>query len=388
MHIVQIVPFMSPGSGVAAVAWNLDREFRALGATVETFTFATARRGKPFPYPTTRWASHIARARRILWFSTVGTTRANRFLADRPDAVSICHNEVLAADIYVDHGATPLALKASGHSLWRRWRNPMIVFGVLRERVRYRGRVHHAVVTLSDRGLQDLKAAYGRVRPRVVEIPNGVALDQFRPPDAATRAAARAALQLDDEDRVALFVGHDLPRKGISPAIEALVHADTVLLLVVGGDALTIGAARAFAVERGVAERVLFVGPHTNLGVFLAAADMFVFPSGYEANALVILEALASGLPVISTPVGYAPQIIVDGVNGFLVSADGLEIARRLEEIAGGDRSAWGALARQSVLSHSWQYVAERYLELARELLAGRASVPTAHRPGPDETPK
>ena len=63
---------------------------------------------------------------------------------------------------------------------------------------------------------------------------------------------------------------------------------------------------------------------------FFAAADMFVLPSAYEANALVVLEALACGLPVVATRVGFAPEIIVDGDNGYLVDRDAARDRRRM----------------------------------------------------------
>ena len=58
---------------------------------------------------------------------------------------------------------------------------------------------------------------------------------------------------------------------------------------------------------------------------------MFVFPSGYDAFGLVVLEALASGLPVVATRVGCAPDVVVDGVNGYLVEQDAAEIGERME---------------------------------------------------------
>ena len=91
MHIVQIVPFIRPDTGVAGVAWNLAQELRALGVTVEWFTFETARDGRPFNYPTTAIRGRLARIRRVLWFRFAGTRRARLYLAARPDAITICH---------------------------------------------------------------------------------------------------------------------------------------------------------------------------------------------------------------------------------------------------------------------------------------------------------
>jgi UDP-glucose:(heptosyl)LPS alpha-1,3-glucosyltransferase len=376
-RLVQIVPFIGPGSGVAGVAYQLERELIALGATVERYTFDDARRGKPLRWPRAKLLRRIARGWRVVWFSTYGTARARRYLAERPDAVSICHNDVMAGDVYVNHGVILGAMRARGNTAWLMVRNPFHIFVHLRDRARYRGRTHRAVVVLSRRDVAELRDAYGRVRPRVVEIPNGVDLERFRPPTPDERVEARSALGLGTEERVAVFVGHEFHRKGLRYAIEGLRSAPSVLLLIVGGSDDIIAEANASAQNLGVGDRVLFLGPRHDLAPFLAASDMFVLPSAYEANALVVLEALASGLPVVTTRIGYAPEIVVDGDNGYLVDRDARAVGERLEELAGLDDDELAAFrrrARASVEGHSWRATAERYLALAEELLAERAT--------------
>ncbi|RZS63463.1 UDP-glucose:(heptosyl)LPS alpha-1,3-glucosyltransferase [Agromyces ramosus] len=374
-RIVQIVPFIGPGSGVAGVAWNLERQFRALGATVERYTFEDARQGKSSKWPKARLLRRFARGWRVVWLSTVGTARVRRFLAERPEAISICHNDLLAGDVYVDHGVILASMRARGNPAWLMLRNPFHIFIHLRDRYRYRGRTHRAVVALSRQDVAELHHAYGRVRPPVVVIPNGVDLDRFRPPTPQERREARAALRLGDEERVAVFVGHEFHRKGLDVAIEGLRHAPSVLLLIVGGSDEIIAEANAAAQAVGVGTRVLFVGPRYDLGPFLAAADMFVLPSAYEANALVVLEALASGLPVVTTRVGFAPEVVADGDNGFLVERDARVVGERLEQLAllsDDDLVEWGRRARASVEPYSWRAVAQRYLDLVAELQAER----------------
>jgi glycosyltransferase involved in cell wall biosynthesis len=377
MRIVQIVPFLRPGTGVAGVAWNLDREFRAAGIETESFTFADARRGRPLPRPRHPVGRRLARAWRVVWFSTVGTARARRFLADRPDAISICHSEALTGDIFVSHGIETAAVRARARGWWHLLANPVRAFTYLRERHRYRSPVHRVVVTLSDAERRALHSHFRRILPPVQVIPNGVDLAAFHPPAAEERSRARAAFRLDDDARVALLIGHDLIRKGILTAIDALTHAPTVLLLVVGGDSESVAAARDRASRNGVAERVLFAGTRNDIPAMMAASDMFVFPSEYEANALVVLEALASGLPVICTAVGYAPQVIVNGENGWITGRDVGEIGRRLAEVAAADETERARLsrrARESVEGYGWADIARRYLALAEDLARTAAS--------------
>ena len=109
--------------------------------------------------------------------------------------------------------------------------------------------------------------------------------DRFRPPLEEDRARLRLEYGLDDEDRVALFVGHDLPGKGIEHAIGALVHAPTVMLLVVGGVASTVDSARSLAETLGVSERVLFIGPRQDVERFCALSDMLSSPADTRLTA-------------------------------------------------------------------------------------------------------
>lgn len=430
-RIVQIVPEVRPGSGVEGVAFELERELRALGHPVERFTLGESGGGwLRLPAGGGRWRRGAATAARVVWFSTVGTVRARRFLAARPDAVALCHNDVLAGDVYVNHGILRAALRARGRGGWRMLRNPLHAFTLARDWVRYRGGVHRVVVCLTageERLLRETYLRGGAERAavvgagvRTVVIPNGVDLERFRPASEEERAAARArcgwgrgcgpgeaelgAVGLGAAGLVAVFVGHEFERKGLEVALRAVGLVAGVRLLVVGGSAGMVAAARARAAALGVGERVVFVGRRPDVLPYLHAADVLVLPSAYEANALVVLEALACGLPVVATRVGFAPDLLVDGVNGFLIGRSGelvgrrvgrrvgelagrragrrelgevagrragelaeelaAELAGRLREVAAGDRAGWRRRARASVAGYSWRAVAARYSEL------------------------
>jgi glycosyltransferase involved in cell wall biosynthesis len=375
LHIVQLAPFIGPGSGVPGVAHNLDRQFRALGHQVETFTFSTARRGKPDPFRARgRWSARALQSWRTVWFSTVGTQRARAFLAARPDAVSICHSKVVAGDVYVNHGILLAAMHAHGAGFGGFVRDPTHLFSFLRDRSRLRSATHRVLVCLTQDEVATLTRTFGRVRPRIAVIPNGVDLERFRPPSPEERTSARARLRLDDEDRVALFIAHEFERKGLSLVMQALVQATTVLLLVVGGTRAMVARAQQEAERLGVADRVLLVGQQANLSLYFAAADLFVLPSSYESSGLVFLEALASGLPVVATRVGVAPEVIEDGRNGWLVDRDPVEVALRIEELAAEEPGAFASAARRSAERFGWRDVAERYVALLEEVRTERAA--------------
>lgn len=381
-RIVQIVPYIGPGTGVAGVAFHLEQQFRALDVDVERFTFIDAQPRRTRRMPKSTVLKRILGGWNMVWFSTIGTRRARAFLADRPDAITITHNNVMVGDVYVNHGLLLASMRARGRSFWGIHRNPVHVFIYLRDRIRYRGRTHRAVVCLSEADAADLRTTYGPVRPRIEVIPNGVDLDRFRPPTPDERNAARAELKLGTEERVAVFVGHEFSRKGLAVAIQGLSHAPSVLLLIIGGNDDIIAEAYAEAKELGVGERVLFLGPRRPPLPFLHASDFFVLPSAYEANALVVLEALAAGLPAIATPVGFAPEVVVDGVNGFLVEREGRAVGERMEQLASLDETelaAWRRRARESVEPFGWRGIAQRYLDLAEELQAERERGGSGH---------
>lgn len=371
MRIVQIAPSIGPGSGVAGVAFHLEQEFRRAGVDAERFTLDEAG-GPRLPLTGGSLAAKLGTAARVVWFSTIGTKRARRYLADRPDAVAICHNDVMVGDVYVNHGLLRAAMKARGWYIGRMLRNPLHLFTATRDWIRYGSDRHRVVVNLTAGELDLLRRTYPRLRPRPIVIPNGVDVERFRPPSSDERARARAQLRLSEAVTVAVFVGHEFDRKGLPIALEALRTTPNVLLLVVGGSSDMIRSARSVADALGVGNKVHFTGAVPDPRPLLHAADVFVLPSAYEANALVVLEALACGLPVISTRVGFAPDIIEDGSNGFLIERKAADLARRLAELDAADRGPWRERSRATAERFAWAAIAQQYLALATELTADR----------------
>lgn len=265
-------------------------------------------------------------------------------------------------------------MRARGDYAWRMVRNPVHLFTAIRDRIRYRGRTHRAIVALTTTEADLLVSTYGRVRAPIHVIPNGVDLDRFRPPTPDERARARAAAGVDPAQSVAVFVGHEFERKGLPLAIEGLRRAPDVTLLVVGGSIEMIRRARAQAEHHGVAARVVFAGTQADPIPYLWASDVLVLPSAYEANALVVLEALACGLPVVCTRVGFAPDLLVDGENGYLVDHDAASVGDRLALLAREDLDAWRARARETASRYSWPEIARQYLALVESLRAERTA--------------
>lgn len=368
--ILQIAPEIAPGSGVGGVAYQLEQQFLAAGVAVSRFTLAEAR-GAWLPEPGPGLRGRLALLFRVVWFSTIGTWLARRALAAAPTSISICHNDVLAGDIYVNHGILRAAMKARGHYLLRMLRNPLHLFTALRDAHRFRSRIHRVVVSLTTREAELLSSTYSKVSAESVVIANGVDIDRFTPPPAESRLAARAEVLPNPNPAATwlLFVGHEFDRKGLPLAIAALSQlSEPVGLLVVGGTPEMVVAAREQAVRAGVSEQVHLLGRLADPMPAFRAADCLVLPSAYEANALVVLEALAAGLPAIVTPVGYAPDLIRDGVNGFLVERTAAGVRQGIENYLRSDRRRLAEGARTSGEAHAWPLIAARYLELITRL--------------------
>jgi UDP-glucose:(heptosyl)LPS alpha-1,3-glucosyltransferase len=371
--VVQITPEIAPGTGVGAVAHHLEQEWRRAGVDVRRFTLAECGGGW-LPAPRGGVGGRLALLARVVWFSTVGTVRARAHLRAHPEQLSVCHNDALAGDVYVNHGIVQAAMTSRGHARLRLLRNPLHLFTTARDRYRYtRSAAHRVVVNLvraEDRLLRD---TYPGLRLPTAVIGNGVDVDRFRPPTSAQRSAARKALGVNDAHRVVLFIGNEFDRKGLPPLIDALAATDaSTHLVVVGGTPDLLASAGERADRAGVSARVHLVGAHPDPRPFLHAADVLATPSAYESYGLVVLEALACGVPVVATPTGCVPDVVVDGVNGAVVdAAPGLlqaALAAAIERVLALPADATRASARATAEEHSWTLVAERYLDLLTSL--------------------
>jgi UDP-glucose:(heptosyl)LPS alpha-1,3-glucosyltransferase len=291
------------------------------------------------------------------------------------EAVSVCHNDVLAGDVYVNHGILLVAMRSRGRFVCRMVRNPLHLFTSGRDAVRFAGRTHDVVVNLTEIERQSLRRTYPRVRPTAIVVGNGVDIERFRPPAPSERATARDALGLTDEMVVSLFIGHEYDRKGLYPLMEAVAKASARHhLVVVGGTASMVERLRARGHSLGVTDRLHIVGQASDPRPYLHAAEVLVSPSAYESYGLVVLEALACGVPVIATPVGCVPEVIEDGVNGFVTTGAGTDIAAHLARLAGADRLTMAAAARAAAEQRSWSDVASQYLDTLAAIRSIRVS--------------
>lgn len=177
------------------------------------------------------------------------------------------------------------------------------------------------VLCLSERMRQAALKFFTVDAQRVVRLFNGVDLNRFDPtqrPEARTEVRQRLGI---GQRVMALSVAQDFQRKGVREAIEALaaVQDQRLVLVVVGRD--RPDPFRRLAHSLGVDQQVIFTGPSDNVYAYYQAADFLLFPSRVDPCPLVVLEAVAMGLPVIVTQQAGSSEAITNGQEGFIISS-------------------------------------------------------------------
>jgi len=159
---------------------------------------------------------------------------------------------------------------------------------------------------------------YAVPEERITIIYNGVDLTRFTPENRGMwREKVRQDLSVSGRGKLLLFVGSGFKRKGVKTLISAmaLMKEEDIKTLVIGGD--EVKSYERWAVQCGVGERIVFLGPQKEIEQFYAAADLFVLPTLYDPFSNATLEAMASGLPVITTRNNGVAELIENGREGF-----------------------------------------------------------------------
>jgi UDP-glucose:(heptosyl)LPS alpha-1,3-glucosyltransferase len=175
------------------------------------------------------------------------------------------------------------------------------------------------VLCLSEYVKATVRTHYSLPDQNLATLFNAVDLKKFDPsarPDAGN--IIRRQFNIRPEQVVALIIAQDFRRKGLTVAIGMLPRDDArLVLLVVGKEKTTLY--EHIAKAAGIEDRVIFAGPTNDPYAFYKAADLFVLPTRHDPCSLVVLEALAMGVPVISTVFNGACEIMTDGTHGFVL---------------------------------------------------------------------
>lgn len=220
------------------------------------------------------------------------------------------------------------------------------------------------VVAVSEKIKQEL-LDIGVPKERIRVIFNGVDIQEFQP-----GCADREKWGLPAKVPLALFAGDiRTNRKNLDTVLHALVQVPELHLAVVGA---TEGSPYPQLTEKlGLGKRVHFLGYRRDLSEIMQAVDLFVFPSRYEPFGMVVSEAMATGLPVITAATTGAAEIVTPNCGIVLSNSEDTQaLAQALNKLASDPelRRKMGQVGRAIAQQHSWASKAKTYVDLFEEL--------------------
>ena len=225
---------------------------------------------------------------------------------------------------------------------------------------------------------EQIRRYYGTPEEKIIVSYNGVDLNKFSPLNRiGWRSEMRQAIGIGEHDKVILFVGSGFRRKGLDTLIHSLPEVKKSL----NGErlvALVAGKGRSdeymqSAKQLGVQGELMFLGPRSGIERFYAAADLFVLPTLYDPFSNACLEAMASGLPVVTTRNNGAAEIIEEGKEGFVITscADPSELSQKMID-AIADAESMGLSARRKAEKFSIYDAASKFMGLIKQATGRR----------------
>ena len=233
------------------------------------------------------------------------------------------------------------------------------------------------VIAVSDFTRQELRKYYNVPENRIRVIHNGVDTHKFQP--AVNKQKIKTELGLKPDDIVILSVGRLYARKGLFTLIEAIPmvikqfkHAKFVISG--KGQSDEIAKLSSYAERLSVKDNIIFTGyyPDKKLPKLYQAADVFAFSTFYEHHPFAVLEALATGLPVVTTTVGGIAETIETGKNGLLVKpADSKQFSKALLYLLEHQKEAaeMGIKARKTIVEqYDWSILVKKTMQVYEEV--------------------
>lgn len=230
-------------------------------------------------------------------------------------------------------------------------------------------------VTALSHALKDAAVAAGASPEKIAIVPNGVDIQRFVPPPNDGRG------QPTDAERIILFTGFLIQRKGVRYLLDALALLPTDLppyRVALVGEGPEEAALRAQVAALGLGSRVEFLGfqPQAVVSEWMRRAHLFVLPSLEEGQGVVLLEALASGTPVIASDVDGIRDVVVPEVGTRVPAADSAELAGALEKMLRADTATWQRMSEaaraRAVAVYDWDKIAARFVAIYEGMLARR----------------
>lgn len=246
--------------------------------------------------------------------------------------------------------------------------NPFHPVVLKMERDQLQGRQYRKLIALTDQVSSDIQRHYGVPAHDIEVLPNGYSGTEFHCNDGDTRARMRSQLGYGPDERVVVFVANEMERKGFAPLLNAVAMLRDPSIRVLAVGRLNERQGLHEAERHGLGDRVTFTGPTSDVANYYAASDVFALPTKYEAWGLVIVEAMACGLPVLTTRLAGASIAVDEGHNGLLLDqpADAAEIAGKLRRLLDGEHDDPEGVSR-SVEQYEWSRLLLDYERILTE---------------------
>ena len=230
------------------------------------------------------------------------------------------------------------------------------------------------IVTVSKYSSEKIVQFYNVDGTKIRVVPNGVDLEKFKPREKSEIVKHR--IRADNKQRV-LFVGRLVPRKGLSFLIEAaaqVVKENKETEFIVAGDGPLKNHLIAFSRKQGVFDNFVFLGnvPDETLPALYRRTDVFALPSTQEGQGLALLEAQATGKPVVAFNVGAISESVLNRKTGLLVRPDADELADAILNLLSNEslRKRMGHYGREFVSENfSWDICAKKMFQVYLEAI-------------------
>ena len=306
--------------------------------------------------------------------------------AKAPELVQ-SHERLLCCDVYRAGDGVHRAYldeRLRGAAPFRRWLtewSPYHRYVLAVERQLFASPLLRAVICNSKMVRQEIHERFGLPEEKLPVVYNAVDGEAFSPALRQHGSAVRQALHVPEGATLFLLVGSGYARKGVATALRALARLpENAFLAVVGRDKALASYAR-LAKQLNVSERVALLGPREDAKPFFGAADVFVLPTFYDPCPNAALEAMACGLPVVTSTKCGAAELVTEHDAGFVCPARDIDsLVQHMTALMDVElRASAGARAREAVLPLTPAAMTLQLALLYRDLLAAaHAAKPTA----------
>jgi len=193
------------------------------------------------------------------------------------------------------------------------------------------------IVAISQMIKKDMESFFSVKGAEIKVVYNGVDTSRYNQNlRRELRGPLRRQLGIREDEVIFLFISYDLKKKGIEPLIEAASQLKKMghtnfKVMVIGGRPYRALSTKIKALH--IEDKILFTGPVRSTEAYYANSDVFVLPTYYDACSLVVIEAMASGLPSITTTSNGAAGIITDGKDGYIIfhPPSSLDLAKKMQ---------------------------------------------------------